>query len=158
MARPARPPRRCHTPVVTDDGVRSGAEVSGQPFLVGLFHSQLQTGSSRRFRCIRFGPDGCLYIGLGDGGKADDPHVHAQNLSTLLGSILWIDVDEQTTAWPMPSPRTTPSSIGPEPAERSGHTACGSDDFGAPWLACAFLSTVATPSAVPQSTHGERPV
>ena len=42
---------------------------------------------------IAFGPDGYLYIGVGDGGSGGDPPNNAQTLSTMLGKILRIDVD-----------------------------------------------------------------
>lgn len=42
---------------------------------------------------IAFGPDGFLYIGLGDGGSGGDPDNRAQDLSELLGKLLRIDVD-----------------------------------------------------------------
>ena len=41
---------------------------------------------------LAFGPDGYLYIGLGDGGSGDDPQNNAQTASTLLGKMLRIDV------------------------------------------------------------------
>ncbi len=47
---------------------------------------------------IAFGPDGHLYIGMGDGGSANDPHNHAQNLASRLGKMLRIDVNTQSDA------------------------------------------------------------
>ncbi|MGB3074669.1 MAG: PQQ-dependent sugar dehydrogenase [Chitinophagales bacterium] len=46
--------------------------------------------------CLRFGADGYLYIGLGDGGDAGDPFVNAQNPAELLGKMLRIDVNSET--------------------------------------------------------------
>lgn len=43
---------------------------------------------------IRFGPDGYLYIALGDGGGSGDPEENGEDRTTLLGSILRINVDE----------------------------------------------------------------
>jgi glucose/arabinose dehydrogenase len=42
---------------------------------------------------LKFGPDGYLYIGMGDGEDPGDPHGNAQDASTLLGAMLRIDVD-----------------------------------------------------------------
>lgn len=49
---------------------------------------------------INFGPDGYLYIPLGDGGSGGDPSNNAQTMNTLLGKITRIDVDSEPGATP----------------------------------------------------------
>ena len=57
---------------------------------------------------LAFGPDGFLYVGLGDGGAAGDPQGHGRNRATLLGSILRIDVSGSTADTPYTLPADNP--------------------------------------------------
>lgn len=58
--------------------------------------SVAQFASNHNGGHIAFGPDGMLYVALGDGGGGGDPRRHGQNRGTLLGSILRLDVDGPT--------------------------------------------------------------
>jgi glucose/arabinose dehydrogenase len=55
-----------------------------------------QPYSNHNGGCIKFGPDGYLYIGMGDGGSAGDPGNRSQDGTELLGKMLRIDVDGGT--------------------------------------------------------------
>ncbi len=56
---------------------------------------------------VEFGPDGFLYIGMGDGGAGNDPGDRAQNIEDLLGKMLRLDVNN-TDGAPYASPATNP--------------------------------------------------
>lgn len=58
--------------------------------------------------CIEFGPDGYLYVALGDGGDRNDPFGHGQDLSSWLGAILRIDVDRPSNDAPYSIPADNP--------------------------------------------------
>ena len=65
---------------------------------------------------LAFGPDGYLYIGMGDGGSGDDPQNNAQNPASLLGKMLRIDVsvpDADPAGFRVPS--DNPFRSGPAP-------------------------------------------
>jgi glucose/arabinose dehydrogenase len=58
--------------------------------------------------CIQFGPDGFLYIGMGDTGPQQDPQGHGQDLMTLLGKMSRIDVDHSSDGEPYAIPTDNP--------------------------------------------------
>ncbi|HJM90230.1 MAG TPA: PQQ-dependent sugar dehydrogenase [Dehalococcoidia bacterium] len=67
---------------------------------------------------VRFGPDGMLYLGLGDGGSGGDPDGNGQDPSTLLGTIIRLDVSGATASQPYATPSDNPQfadSLGARP-------------------------------------------
>ena len=66
---------------------------------------------------LLFGPDGYMYIGLGDGGSAGDPKGNGQDAGTLLGSILRIDVStaDSSSSYSVPSDNPFISVVGARP-------------------------------------------
>jgi len=66
---------------------------------------------------VAFGPDGDLYIGLGDGGSGGDPNGNGQNLGTFLAKLLRIDVDHpyRGQAYAVPSDNPFVSRTGAKP-------------------------------------------
>lgn len=57
---------------------------------------------------IKFGPDGYLYLSIGDGGAANDPRNYAQNNQSLLGTVIRIDVNRESGGKPYAIPEDNP--------------------------------------------------
>ena len=66
----------------------SVADPASQAILVSIPHP---TFANHNGGMVAFGPDGCLYAGIGDGGSAGDPSNNAQHLTNRLGKLLRID-------------------------------------------------------------------
>ena len=67
-----------------------------------------QPGFNQNGGAIRFGPDGMLYLSVGDGSASFDPFDNGQDRSTLLGTVLRIDVREASAAEPYRVPADNP--------------------------------------------------
>lgn len=98
----ARFRRSTANPMVGDPGSEEQVLVIPQPF------------ANHNGGMLAFGPDGMLYISLGDGGSGGDPQNNGQDLSTLLGSMLRIDVRTQPYTVPADNPFVNQAGAAPE--------------------------------------------
>jgi len=71
----------------------TGNENTADPASAEILLTINQPFENHNGGCLRFGPDGYLYIGMGDGGSGGDPDNNGQSLNTLLGKMLRIDVN-----------------------------------------------------------------
>lgn len=71
----------------------AGDDLVTDPNSEQVLLEQRQPFATNNAGMIAFGPDGYLYMAIGDGGANGDPRNHAQDLSTLLGKMLRLDVD-----------------------------------------------------------------
>ena len=80
------------------------AEPDGETILMHI----TQPYANHNGGAVEFGPDGMLFIGMGDGGSGGDPQGNGQRLDTLLGKILRIDVDDAGPDAPYAVPPDNP--------------------------------------------------
>ena len=85
-------------------GAAAAAEPGSELFILEI----PQPFANHNGGAVRFGPDGMLYLGLGDGGAGGDPRDNGQNRSTLLGSIIRIDVQNPSPSAPYAVPADNP--------------------------------------------------
>ncbi|MFM8441276.1 MAG: PQQ-dependent sugar dehydrogenase, partial [Acidobacteriota bacterium] len=88
----------------------TSANVAGDPNSERVLMTIAQPYANHNGGMVEFGPDGNLYIGMGDGGSANDPLGNAQNINTHLGKMLRItpDVSGVDANPPYTSPASNP--------------------------------------------------
>lgn len=99
--------------VSANPNVASGTEIS----ILTIPHP---TNTNHNGGMLAFGSDGDLYVGVGDGGSANDPPNNAQNINVLLGKILRLDID--VPGVPYASPSTNPPEEADGNADDRGRT------------------------------------
>ena len=90
---------------VVEEYQRSSGDPSvAEPLAVDQILFVQQPYANHNGGMIEFGPDGFLYVALGDGGSGGDPNDNAQNLNSLLGKLLRLDVSSSPYAIPASNP------------------------------------------------------
>ncbi|MDP6409801.1 MAG: PQQ-dependent sugar dehydrogenase [Planctomycetota bacterium] len=84
-------------------GLSSNPNIADPSSAVLILGPQPQPHLVHNWSCVQFGPDGMLYVGIGDGGPDNDPNGHAQDLTTTFGKLLRLDVD-------LPPPHVPPDN------------------------------------------------
>ncbi|WP_286925782.1 PQQ-dependent sugar dehydrogenase [Flavobacterium sp. UBA4197] len=82
--------------VISRYSVNSGNPDVANTSSASILLTITQPYSNHNGGSVKFGPDGYLYIGMGDGGSGGDPENRAQNINELLGKMLRIDVNNGT--------------------------------------------------------------
>ena len=109
--------------VVARYHVSTGDPNRADPASAAILLTILQPFNNHNGGQLQFGPDGYLYIGMGDGGSGNDPNCNAQSDDSRLGKLLRIDVDRNDSAPPfyaIPPDNPFLSSGGPAEAWAKG--------------------------------------
>jgi glucose/arabinose dehydrogenase len=114
------------------------ASAATETVLLDIGHRQFANHNGAQ---VAFGPDGYLYLSVGDGGSGGDPDGNAQNRTSLLGKILRIDVDRSSAGRRYAIPSTNPYARHPAARHEVWHYGLRNpwrfsfDRFGSQWIA-----------------------